>query len=122
MSINPNQTSKVNNSDSLSPQVPDFLPFLGASESCHCLRCHAFSDFHEHSEDLKNFLIVLSSLNAGERTAAPVSPSSIMGNVACDGVYGTRSSAMAILPRWVKEAPQSFWRFYPANSQRFPSS
>lgn len=122
VSTNRNQTSKLNNSDALSPLVPSFFPFLGASVSCHCLHCHAFCDFHQLSEDLKSFLIVLSSFNVGERTAAPVPPSSIMENGAYGGVSVTRSSAIAPVPRWVKEAPQRFWSFSPANSQRFPSS
>lgn len=111
--VNPNQTSKVKNSDALSPLVPNFFPFLGAPVSCHYLHCHAFSSFHQHSEDLKSSLIFHSGFNVGERTA-PVPPSSIMGNSACDGLSGTRTSAVATLPRWVKEAPQSFWSFYPA--------
>lgn len=111
--VNPNQTSKVKNSDALSPLVPNFFPFLGAPVSCHCLHCHAFSSFHQHSEDLKSSLIFHSGFNVGERTA-PVPPSSIMGNSACDGLSGTRTSAVATLPRWMKEAPQSFWSFYPA--------
>lgn len=67
-------------------------------------------------------LLFLVVLMLGERTAAPVPPSSIMENGACGGVSGTRSSAIAPVPRWVKEAPQRFWSFSPANSQRFPSS
>lgn len=104
----------MNNSDALSPLVLDFFPFLGESVS--------ICDFYQHSEDLKSFFIALSSFDVGERAAVPVPSSSIMGNVACDGLSGTKISAIATLPRWVKEAPQSFWSKYPANSQRFPSS
>lgn len=66
--------------------------------------------------------IIFSSFNVWERIAASVPPFGIMGNVACGGISGTRSSAVATLLRREQETPQSFWSIYLANSQRFSSS